>query len=40
MDAQLSSDLVLGFIGLLALLSAVGVVGAFWSLGRAGYRKD
>jgi hypothetical protein len=40
MDAQLSSDLILGFIGLLALAGFVGTVFAFWSMGRAGYRKD
>lgn len=40
MDAQLSSDLVLGFIGILALAGVVGTVLGFWSLGRSGYRKD
>ena len=40
MDAQLSSDLLLGFVGLLTGLSIIGVVGAFWSLGRSSYRKD
>jgi hypothetical protein len=38
-DAQLSSDLLLAFIGLLSAVSLVGVVGAFWSLGRSAYRK-
>ena len=40
MDAQLSSAIVLGFIGLLAGLSLIGVVGAMFSLGRQNYRKD
>lgn len=40
MTGQLASDLLLGFIGLVALLGLVGAVCAFWSMGRAGYRKD
>jgi hypothetical protein len=40
MDSQLASDLLLGFIGLLAAAGAIGTVLAFWSMGRAGYRKD
>ncbi|MFT4230363.1 MAG: hypothetical protein QM602_08755 [Microbacterium sp.] len=40
MDAQLASNLVMGFVGLLAAIGAVGVVLAFWSMGRAGYRED
>ncbi|MDQ1206404.1 hypothetical protein QE377_002763 [Microbacterium sp. SORGH_AS 862] len=39
-DAQLASDLLLGFIGLLSLGSLIGVVGAFWSMGRQNYRKS
>jgi len=39
-DAQLASDLLLGVIGLLSLGSLIGVVGAFWSMGRANYRKS
>jgi hypothetical protein len=37
-DAQLASDLLLGLIGLLTAISAVGIVGAFWSLGRSHYK--
>jgi len=40
MDSQLASDILLGFIGLLALAGVVGTVLGFWSLGRSGYRKD
>lgn len=41
MDAQLASDLLLGLIGLMSAIAAVGIVGAFWSLGRSnGYRKS
>jgi hypothetical protein len=40
MDSQLASDLLLGFVGLLALAGLVGTVIGFWSLGRSGYRKD
>lgn len=40
MDAQLASDLLLGLIGVLAAISAVLLVGGFWSLGRQGYRRD
>ncbi|MEV7692666.1 hypothetical protein AB0N73_04980 [Microbacterium sp. NPDC089189] len=39
MDAQLASDILLGVIGLLAALSAIGIVGAFWSLGRSNHRQ-
>jgi hypothetical protein len=40
MDAQLSSDLLLGVIGLIALIGLVGTVGAFFTMGRSAYRKD
>lgn len=40
MDAQLASDLLLVYVGLLAVAGAVGIVLGFWSLGRSGYRKD
>lgn len=40
MDAQLSSDIVLAVIGALVAVSAIGIVGAFWSMGRADYRKN
>ncbi|GAA1697282.1 hypothetical protein GCM10009808_13460 [Microbacterium sediminicola] len=40
MDAKLVSDLIMAVIGILALGTIVGVVGAFWSMGRAAYRKD
>ena len=35
-----ASDIILGVIGLIALLGLVGTVIGFWSMGRAGYRKD
>jgi len=40
MDAQLSSDLLLGLIGLIALAGIVGTVCSFWFMGRSAYRKD
>lgn len=40
MTSSLASDLVLWFIGALSLLGLIGAVGAFWSMGRAAYRKD
>jgi hypothetical protein len=40
MDAQLSSDILLGVIGLIALIGLVGTVGAFFTMGRSAYRKD
>ena len=39
MDAQLASDILLGVIGLMSAIAAVGIVGAFWSLGRSNYYK-
>lgn len=40
MDSQLASQFVLGAIGLIGLAGLIGTVLAFWSMGRAGYRKD
>ncbi|GAA2006559.1 hypothetical protein [Microbacterium ulmi] len=40
LDAQLTSDLILGLIGLIAAAGVVGTVVAFWSMGRQAYRKD
>ncbi|UUT35600.1 hypothetical protein [Microbacterium elymi] len=40
MDAQLASDMLLGFIGLVVLIGAVSLVASFWHLGRQNnYRK-
>ncbi|WP_439592193.1 hypothetical protein [Microbacterium sp.] len=39
-DSQLASNLLLGVIGLITLVGFFGVVGAFWSMGRSGYRQD
>jgi hypothetical protein len=39
MDAQLASDLVLAFVGLVVVLGVVGVVASFFFLGRQNYRK-
>ena len=40
MNAQLSSDILLGIIGLIAAIGFIGTVGAFFTLGRSAYRKD
>jgi hypothetical protein len=40
MDAQLASDLLLGYVGLVVVIGIVGVIASFWYLGRQGYRKD
>ena len=40
MPAEFFSHLMLWIVGGIAALGAVGVVGAFWSRGRAAYRKD
>ncbi|WP_281166841.1 hypothetical protein [Microbacterium luticocti] len=39
MNAQLASDLLLGYVGLVVVLGVVGVVASFWHLGRQNYRK-
>lgn len=39
-DAQTSSNILLGIIGLMAAVGFVGTVLAFWTMGRQGYRKD
>lgn len=40
MDAQLASDLLLGYVGLVVVVGVVGIVASFWFLGRQGYHKD
>lgn len=40
MDAQTTSNLLVALIGILTLVTTVGLIGAAWSMGRAGYRKD
>ena len=40
LDSQTISFLLMGVIGVISLLGFVGTVLAFWSMGRAGYRKD
>ncbi|MFH8249680.1 hypothetical protein ACH3VR_04845 [Microbacterium sp. B2969] len=40
MDYGSASHVVLWVIGLMALVGAIGVVGAFWTMGRQAYRKD
>jgi hypothetical protein len=40
MDAQLASDLLLGYVGLVVVVGIVGVIASFWYLGRQNYRKD
>jgi hypothetical protein len=39
-DTQTTSLLLMGAIGLISAVGLVGTVLAFWSMGRAGYRKD
>ena len=39
-DAQTSSNILLGVIGLMSALGLVGTVLAFWTMGRQAYRKD
>ena len=40
LDSQTISMLLLGTIGAIAGLGLIGTVFAFWSMGRASYRKD
>ncbi|CAN5441018.1 hypothetical protein [Microbacterium sp.] len=40
LDSQTASALLLGTIGVISALGLIGTVFAFWSIGRAGYRKD
>lgn len=37
---DLFSHVMLWIVGGIAALGFIGTVGAFWSMGRAGYRKD
>ncbi|WP_277985758.1 hypothetical protein [Microbacterium protaetiae] len=39
MDAQLASDLLLGYVGLVVVIGIVGTIASFWFLGRQSYRK-
>ncbi|WP_314507145.1 hypothetical protein [uncultured Microbacterium sp.] len=39
-DSQTASAMLLGVIGVISALGLVGTVLAFWSMGRASYRKD
>ena len=39
-DSQTTSLLLMGAIAVISALGLVGTVLAFWSMGRAGYRKD
>jgi hypothetical protein len=40
MDNQTLTDAVMAVIGIIAALGLVGTVLAFWTMGRAAYRKD
>ena len=40
MESQTLSEGVLAVIGIIAALGLVGTVLAFWTMGRAAYRKD
>lgn len=40
MDASLISHILLWTIGAMSVCSVIGVVGAFYSMGRSSYRKD
>jgi hypothetical protein len=40
LDSQTASALLMGTIGVISALGLVGTVLAFWSMGRAAYRKD
>jgi hypothetical protein len=39
-DNQTLSDALLAIVGLIAAIGLVGTVLAFWTMGRAAYRKD
>jgi len=39
-DSQTLSDGMLAIVGLIAAIGLVGTVLAFWTMGRAAYRKD
>ena len=39
-DSQTLSDSMLAIIGMIAAIGLVGTVLAFWTMGRAAYRKD
>jgi hypothetical protein len=39
-EFSILSHLMLWIVGGIAAVGLIGVVGAFWSMGRAGYRKD
>ena len=39
-DSHTIAAILMGVISLMAVLGIVGVVGAFWSMGRQAYRKD
>ncbi len=39
-DSQTASFILLGVVGVIAGLGLLGTVLAFWSMGRAAYRKD
>jgi hypothetical protein len=40
MPAEFFSHLMLWIVGAITALGLIGTVGAFWSLGRGGYRQD
>ncbi|MGP3536290.1 hypothetical protein ACTU3I_15950 [Microbacterium sp. RD1] len=40
MPAEFFSHLMLWIAGAIAAVGLIGTVGAVWSMGRAGYRKD
>lgn len=39
-DSQLATNILVAVVALIAGIGAIGTVLAFWSMGRAGYRKD
>jgi hypothetical protein len=39
-ELYIFSHIMLWIVGGIAAVGAVGVIGAFWSMGRQGYRKD